>query len=269
MRISSSRCVGCGNCVAVCPVSAIRIEDDGRASVDSDACVECYTCYRGLSTERLNPTLIRAIRRVLGWFRLRFDPEPDICPTSAIEPDELAWPRIVRRAFSDPLVSHEATGVHGRGTEEVKTNDVTGRVAVGECGMTVEFGRPGVSASFRDIDRVTRRLASIGVAFEKKNPVTNLMSDTSTGAIREDLLGERVLSAIVEIKIGMERVPEILRVVEEEAAESETILSLGAATRCGEDGSDDLGELLAEHGYDAFRGKTNLGLGRPAADGGG
>ena len=92
------------NCVAVCPVSAISIGDDGRAVVNSDQCVECYTCYRGLSTERLNPTLIRTVRRVLGWMRLRFDPEPDICPTSAIEPQELTWPRVVRRAFSDPLV---------------------------------------------------------------------------------------------------------------------------------------------------------------------
>lgn len=265
MRISRDRCVGCGNCVAACPVSAIRVEDDGRAVVDSDACVECYTCYRGLSTERLNPILVRTLRRVFGWFRLRFDPEPDICPTSAIEPEELTWPRIVRRAFSDPLVSHETTGVHGRGTEEVKTNDVTGRVSVGECGMTVEFGRPGVSASFRDIDRVTKRLAALGVAFEEKNPVTNLMPDPATGAIREDLLAERVLSAIVEIKVDLERVPEVMETVEAAAAESETILSIGAATRCDEDGSDALGALLREKGYTAFRGKTNLGLGRPSA----
>ena len=265
MRISRDRCVGCGNCVAACPVSAIRVEDDGRAVVDSDACVECYTCYRGLSTERLNPILVRTLRRVFSWFRLRFDPEPDICPTSAIEPEELTWPRIVRRAFSDPLVSHEATGVHGRGTEEVKTNDVTGRVAIGECGMTVEFGRPGVSASFRDIDRVTKRLAALGVAFEEKNPVTNLMPDPATGAIREDLLAERVLSAIVEIKVDLERVPEVMETVEAAAAESETILSIGAATRCDEDGSDALGALLREKGYTAFRGKTNLGLGRPSA----
>ena len=36
-----------------------------------------------------------------------------VCPTAAIEPDELNWPRVVRRAFSDPLVSHESTGVYG------------------------------------------------------------------------------------------------------------------------------------------------------------
>ena len=101
--------------------------------------------------------------------------------------------------------------------------------------------------------------------FEKKNPVTNLMSDVATGAIREDLLGERVLSAIVEIKVRTEQVPEVMREVEAAAAESETIISVGAATRCGPEGEDDLGAMLEQHGYTAFRGKTNLGLGRRPA----
>ena len=89
------------------------------------------------------------------------------------------------------------------------------------------------------------------------------MSDVETGAIREDLLGERVLSAIVEIKVGIEQVPEVMTEVEAAAAESDTIISVGAATRCGPEGEDELGALLLEHGYTAFRGKTNLGLGRP------
>src|SRR2546422_11304770 len=89
-----------------------------RAFVNADECVECYSCFRGMSMEKLNPILVRSIRRLLKVFRLRFDPEPDVCPTSAITPDELSWPRILRRAFSDPIVTHESTGVHGRGTEE-------------------------------------------------------------------------------------------------------------------------------------------------------
>ena len=106
--------------------------------------------------------------------RVRFDPEPDVCPTAAFEPDELAWPRVVRRAFSDPRVPHESTGVEGRGTEEVKTNDVSGRVKVGEVGFTIEFGRPGVGARFHEIQEMCWALARAGVAFEKKNPITSL-----------------------------------------------------------------------------------------------
>src|ERR1051326_3538197 len=143
MHIDLQKCVACGNCVAVCPMGAISIDPvKNRASVNADECVECYTCFRGMSMEKLNPTFVRSLRRLLKLFRLRFDPEPDVCPTSAITPDELAWPRIVRRAFSDPVVTHESPGVHGRGTEEVKTNDVTNRVGIGEVGYVVEFGRP-------------------------------------------------------------------------------------------------------------------------------
>jgi hypothetical protein len=49
----------------------------GRARVEPDTCVECYACFRGMSMEKLNPTLVRAARKFLGVFRLRFEPEPD------------------------------------------------------------------------------------------------------------------------------------------------------------------------------------------------
>ena len=121
------------------------------------------------------------------------------------------WPRVVRRAFSDPRVPHESTGVEGRGTEEVKTNDISGRVKVGEVGFTVEFGRPGVGVWFRDIQEMAWALGRAGVVFEKKNPMTSLMTDSSTGTLREDILNEKVLSAILEIKVPVERTEEIVR----------------------------------------------------------
>jgi len=200
---------------------------------------------------------------MLGWLRLRFDPEPDMCPTAAIEPVELEWPRTVRRAFSDPLVPHESTGIHGRGTEEVKTNDVTHRIGEGEAGFTIEFGRPTVGTRFRDIDFVTRALAARGFAFETHNPVTHLMTDQGSGAIRTDILDERVLSAIVETKTDIDRVPEILRVVSEAAKSINTIVSIGVATRCDAQGANPMEALLEQNGYSFWRGKTNLGLGRP------
>jgi ferredoxin len=249
----------------VCPVGAIYIDPDiNRAFVQEDECVECYNCYRGLSTERLNPTLVRAIRKVLAWFRVRFDPEPDVCPTAAIEPQDLEWPRILRRAFSDPLVPHETTGIHGRGTEEVKTNDVTNRVREGDAGFTIELGRPTVGVRFRDIDKVTRVVAKTGAAFEASNPVTHLMTDPRTGEIRSDILDEKVLSAIVEIKTTLDRVPEILRVVTEAAKAVDTIISIGVAERCDAEGGSSLGKILDAEGYAYWRGKTNLGLGRKA-----
>jgi ferredoxin len=263
MRIDEQKCVACGNCIPICPMGAISIDPvRNRAFVNPDECVECYTCYRGMSMEKLNPTLVRGIRRVLKMFRLRFDPEPDVCPTSAITPDELSWPRTVRRAFSDPIVTHESTGVHGRGTEEVKTNDVTNRIGVGEVGYVVEFGRPTVGVWFRDIEKMTQALAALGIEFEIRNPVTHMMTDTTTGKIRDDILGEKILSAIVEFKTPIEKVSGVVAMIKTVAKTLDTVVSVGVSTRCGGNGESTLDGLLSEEGFDVVRGKTNLGLGR-------
>lgn len=234
-----------------------------RAKIDSDECVECYACYNGLSQEHLNPTLVRTLRQVLKFARVRFDPEPDVCPTAAFEPDELSWPRIVRRAFSDPRVPHESTGVEGRGTEEVKTNDVSGRVQAGEVGFTIEFGRPGVGVRFYEVQEMCSALARAGVTFEKRNPITSLMSDVPTGTLRPDILNEKLMSAIVEIKVPISRTEEIIRLVWEVEKKLNTVVALGVGVRCDSEGEDELVEPILERlGYKLERAKTNIGLGR-------
>jgi hypothetical protein len=49
---------------------------------------------------------------------------------------------------------HGAPGNGPRGPEEIKSNDVTGRIREGEAGIVVEMGRPGNGAYFRDMERV-------------------------------------------------------------------------------------------------------------------
>jgi ferredoxin len=264
MRINADKCVACGNCTYVCPMGAIYIDPlIKRATVDRNECVECYSCFNGMSQEHLNPTLVRTMRKVFQMMRLRFDPEPDVCPTAAFEPEELAWPRVVRRAFSDPRVPHESTGVQGRGTEEVKTNDITGRVKRGEVGFTIEFGRPGVGVWFHEIQKMTWALAKAGVAFEKKNPITSLFSDVATGTLREDILNEKILSAIVEIKVPISRTEEIIRLVKEVESQINTVVALGVGARCDEEGEEnEVAPILERLGYRLERAKTNVGLGR-------
>jgi hypothetical protein len=234
-----------------------------RAVIDYDECVECSTCYRGMSQEHLNPTLVRAVRRVAKLFRFRFEPEPDVCPTAAFVMEDLSWPRIVRRVFSDPLVEHTSTGIHGRGTEEVKTNDVSKRIGVGEVGYVIEMGRPGVGVRFHDIQTMTSALAEIGVVFEAKNPITHLMTDQARGTLRQDLLNEKILSAIVETKTTIKEVEAVLDTVFEVSRRIDTVVAVGVSTRCYEDGEDpELAPLLAGLGYGLERAKTNMGLGR-------
>jgi len=264
MKINPQKCVACGNCTYVCPMGAIYVDPElKRATINRDECVECYACYNGLSKEVLPPSTVRFVRRTLANFRIRFEPEPDVCPTTAFEPDKLEWPRVVRRAFSDPRVPHESTGVSGRGTEEVKTNDISGRVDVGEVGFTIEFGRPGVGVWFRDIQKMCWALAEAGVSFEKKNPITSLMSDVATGTIREDILNEKLMSAIVEIKVPVARTEEIIRLVWKVEKEVDTVVAIGVGTRCDENGEDHVvAPILEKLGYNLERAKTNIGLGR-------
>ncbi|MGH9335076.1 MAG: hypothetical protein ACRD21_15155, partial [Vicinamibacteria bacterium] len=249
--------------IPICPMGAIAINPlTHRSEIDRDECVECYQCYRGMSQEHLNPTLVRSLRTVLSWLRLRFEPEPDVCPTAAFEPEDLVWPRNVRRAFSDVTATHESTGIHGRGTEEVKTNDVTGRVKAGQAGFVVEFGRPSIGVRFREIERMTHALAAAGAVFERNNPVTHLMMDRTTGSLNPEILDEKVLSAIVEFMTPLGRVEEFLDVIEDLAPRLDTIVTVGVGAVCDEDGRSPVEDVLIRRGYPIIRGKTNLGLGR-------
>jgi len=56
------------------------------------------------------------------------------------------------------MIPHKKTDIAGRGTAEMKTNDITGRVKRGG-GVAVELGRPGVGTRFTDVEKVSREIA--------------------------------------------------------------------------------------------------------------
>ena len=262
MHIDKTKCIGCANCVPLCPMGAIHIADDGLSEINQEACVECYTCQRGMSIENLPQKLTRFLRGILAFLKLRFQPDPDICPSGAITADELTWPRILRRAFSDPQVPHDSTGTAGRGTQEVKTNELTGRVKEGEIGFALEFGRPGVGVYFREVDKVIQALAKMPIEFQPKNPLTTLISDVKTGKLRADVLNEKVMSCILEFKTDMVKLPDVLNTIEDEVKQMDTVVALGVAVRCDPNGDDTVRDQLMSMGYDAWRAKINLGFGR-------
>ena len=177
---------------------------------------------------------------------------------------ELEWPRSLRAEFSNPFATHRSVNEEGRGTEEMKTNDVTGRFSRGFSGVMVELGRPGMGARLRDLDTVSRALGSIGVQFEPSNPVTALMKDRKTGEIAEEVLGEKVLSAIVEFRIENERLLDALAALREVSQQIDTVFSLSVAARVGEDGSIPTVAIAKRAGFTPRPNtKTNVGLGRP------
>jgi len=238
MRIDQQLCTACEECIPYCPVEAIGARN-GIVEIDFDGCVECGTC-------------------------LRYAP----CPVDAIEesPETAVWPRVIRREFSDPGVPHTSTKGHGRGrgTEESKTNDVTGRVKRGRVGMGLEFGRPGVATRLSELEKMTMALARVGVHFERDNPVTFLLSDPATGKMRDDVRNERVLSAILEVEFDAKRLPEMVEVIESTAPSLDTVFSWCLFTRLNDDGSIPVLKTLQELGVEVRpNAKVNMGLGRP------
>jgi hypothetical protein len=152
----------------------------------------------------------------------------------------------------------------GRGTAEMKTNDVTGRFKKGEVGFAIEMGRPGISTSFADVEKVVKAL--IGwVEFEPLNPVTYLL-DLENGNFKDPkVTGERALSAIIECKTTEDKGIEVLNLLKKVSEEIDTVFTLSVINKCYGYAIPFL-EMMKNSGYiPRINGKTNIGLGRPLA----
>jgi hypothetical protein len=89
------------------------------------------------------------------------------------------------------------------------------------------------------------------------------MTDRKTGELKQDILKEKILSAIVEIKTPLSAVEEVLDTVQKVSRTIDTVVAVGISTRCDEMGEDRmLAPVLQEMGYTFERAKTNMGLGR-------
>jgi len=238
MLIRKDLCVGCGRCQPYCPVGAIHFEEL-KSNVDQEVCYECGTCLRS-----------------------------EVCPVDAIEesPHVYEYPRALRKFFSDPNATHALTGIAGRGTEESKSNDVINRVLPGEVGMAIEFGRPTLGMDLTNIQKVTRAMARAGFTkIEPENPFNDLIQNYETGDLKPELMGEKVLSAIMEFKITPDRLGLALRTIKEAAKEVDSVFVVDLYTRVGQGLTipQEVLDTIKTEGY-TWRpnAKINMGLGR-------
>ncbi|MFW6002681.1 MAG: 4Fe-4S binding protein [archaeon] len=235
MRIDKEKCIACGKCALYCPVDAMIVRE-GYLEIDYDECTECYNCKR-----------------------------QNVCPTDALYQEELEWPRTIRSILSDVLSVAEESQISGRGTEEMKTNEVTGRFKPGEAGIAIELGRPVVGTRMYDVEKVTKAIADIeGIEFEDENPVTSLIKNKKTGEFKKEVLNEKSLSAIIEIKIPQNKVLEVIKRLENVEKEIESVFSLDVCSKVNENNEIPTKKIVKEAGYwISPNGKTNIGLGKP------
>lgn len=233
MKINEDICIGCGECTAYCTMGVIFMQDD-VAHIDFDECVECGVCLK-----------------------------LDVCPTGAIYEQDLEYPRTIRSVFSNPEKPHTRTKRHGRGTEEMKTNDVTGRYQQGEIGLCIEVGRPGIGTRMADVEKITMALAREGIKIEEDNPLYDHVDNDYTGKLKDEVLSEKVLSAIVEIKEKPGVIARVLDGLRELSSELDTVMTLSVICRVTDDGNISDYDELAALGYQTNgHAKVNIGLGR-------
>ena len=233
MYIDQDLCQKCIDCLPVCPMAAIKVKDK-QVMIDYEECVECGVCQR-----------------------------IEICPEGAIKQvEEIPYPRILRAVFSDPTVTHESTGVAGRGTEEMKTNDVTNLFERGVIGFSVELGRPGQGAYLRELEKVVKKVTREGVTFAKDNPVMSLIADPKTGSLKPEILNEKVLSAIAEFVVAEEKAIPLIRELRTFLnQELDTVATMSVIARANEEGQSDFREKLESMGIRTYpNGKVNIGL---------
>lgn len=236
MNIKTDDCISCLECIDICPMLCI-IEGDDEVYIDQDECVECGVC---LNTE--------------------------ICPVEAIyRPEEtLEYPRAIRMQMSDPSAEHPAFKAWGRGTEEAKTNDVTGKFGHGEYGMLFEFGRPVTGTRLTEVQKITTAVCALGLEILEENPVFGLLENKQTGLIKKDFLNEKVLSIILEIRFDADRLAEVVEKILPELDDVDTVVSVGLVTRFDDEGDlPVIMELQALNVPVRPNAKINVGLGCP------
>ncbi len=242
MKVDKEKCIGCRTCHPYCSVGAISLiewEGKKKSEVNQSNCVECGACVRS-----------------------------KVCPKEAMVMPELEWPRKLRAHFSNPYAGHLPTKKGALPPPEPKLNEKTGRISEGMSAVVVEVGRPGVSASLRDVQTICMALAQAGVEFDPGSGLTALMTDPAAGRFSDDILGEKGLSIMIHFNAANRALPDVLRALKEVSSQVDTVFSIGLSNQLDDRETIPTASIVEAAGFTVKpHPKTVVGLGKPERKG--
>ncbi len=209
------------------------LAEQRRVWIDPDECAECGVCTRSR-----------------------------ICPKQAIHPGQLTWPRTLRALFSNPLAKFKNTQVYGRGTEEMKTNDSQDTYPEGMIGVIIEVGRPVLGTRLSEAERVVKKFAAHGYSITDNNPVKSLIEDPAVGSLKREVLGERVVSCLLEFIVPETAAGHLMTILGELDDEIQTVFNVCLAVRADQEGAARLREVFGADIHSIPNVKVNLGMAR-------
>jgi len=53
IEIDNEKCIGCGDCVDVCPVDVYEIQDEKSVPVNAEECIGCESCIEACEQEAI------------------------------------------------------------------------------------------------------------------------------------------------------------------------------------------------------------------------
>lgn len=118
----------------------------------------------------------------------------------------------------------------------------------------------------RELDKITKKSIALGGNFSPYNPVMALMEDPNTGALKKEVLGERVLSAIAEFTVPRERALDVLtELIHFANEELDTVVTISLISRNDPQNPHSFLRELEAHGkkfnYVPYpNGKVNIGM---------
>lgn len=57
-EVDEEKCIGCGNCVEVCPVDVYEIQDGKSVPINAEECLGCESCLEACEEDAITLTEI-------------------------------------------------------------------------------------------------------------------------------------------------------------------------------------------------------------------